>query len=210
MTTLPSNPAPIPNRRRSQRVFLRLPVLVIARGPDGQHVSENAFTTNVNAHGALLLMSMRVEVGQKILFRNTETLEEQFVKVIHVTSAAEGKTEVGVEFLKPAPKFWRISFPPTTGPPKTPKSPPTPFNCTIHSQVPRLSSRPERPGLFCRAVFGRAGLRSGGTVATRKPHRHHGDHRPSLPPARCYLFAARLRPLTDYLFPITDYFPPRI
>ena len=121
MTTFPSNPAPAHNRRRSQRVFLRLPILVIARGPDQQHVSENAFTTNVNAHGALILMSMRLEVGQKILFRNTETLEEQFVKVIHVTSAAEGKTEVGVEFLKPAPKFWRISFPPDDWTPKDPE-----------------------------------------------------------------------------------------
>ena len=121
MTNLSSNPGPTPNRRRSQRVFLRLPVLVIARGADQQHVSENAFTTNVNAHGALVLMSMRVEVGQKILFRHTETLEEQFVRVIHVTPAAEGKTEVGVEFLKPAPKFWRISFPPDDWTPHDPE-----------------------------------------------------------------------------------------
>ena len=121
MTTPSSNTAPIPNRRRSQRVFLRLPILVIARGPDNQHVSENTFTTNVNAHGALILMSMRLEVGQRILCRNTETLEEQFVRVIHLSPAAEGKTEVGVEFLKPAPKFWRISFPPDDWTPHDPE-----------------------------------------------------------------------------------------
>jgi hypothetical protein len=121
VTTLPSNPAPAHNRRRTQRVFLRLPLLVIARGPDNQHVSENAFTTNVNAHGALILMSMRVELGQKILVRNTETLEEQFARVVHVTPAAEGKTEVGIEFLKPAPKFWRISFPPDDWTPHDPE-----------------------------------------------------------------------------------------
>ena len=121
MTTQPSNPAPIHNRRRTQRVLLRLPILVIARGPDQQHVSENAFTTNVNAHGALLLLSMRAEVSQKILIRNTETLEEQFVRVIHITAAAEGKSEVGVEFLKPAPKFWRISFPPDDWTPHDPE-----------------------------------------------------------------------------------------
>jgi hypothetical protein len=84
-------------------------------------VSENAFTTNVSAHGALLLMSMRVVLNQKILIRNTETLEEQFVRVVHVTPAAEGKSEVGVEFLKPAPKFWRISFPPDDWTPKDPE-----------------------------------------------------------------------------------------
>ncbi len=121
MTNSSSNHVPPHNRRRTQRVLLRLPILVIARGPDQQHVSENAFTSNVNAHGALLQMSMRVELGQKILLRNTETLEEQFVRVIHVTPAAEGKSEVGIEFLKPAPKFWRISFPPDDWTPHNPE-----------------------------------------------------------------------------------------
>ena len=120
MTNPFSNPTPTPNRRRTQRVLLRLPILVIARGPDNQHVSENAFTANVSAHGALILISMRVELGQKILCRNPDTLEEQFVRVIHVTPAAEGKSEVGVEFLKPAPKFWRISFPPDDWTPHDP------------------------------------------------------------------------------------------
>jgi PilZ domain len=119
--TISTNPTPPHNRRRSQRVLLRMPILVIARGSDQQHVSENAFTTNVSAHGALLLMSMRVALNQKVLIRNTETLEEQFVRVVHLTPAAEGKSEVGVEFLKPAPKFWRISFPPDDWTPKDPE-----------------------------------------------------------------------------------------
>ena len=121
MTTPSSNHAPIPNRRRSQRVLLRLPILIVARGADNQHVSENAFTLNVSAHGALLVMSLRVQAGQKILIRNTETLEEQFVRVIHITPAVEGKSEVGVDFLKPAPKFWRISFPPDDWTPHDPE-----------------------------------------------------------------------------------------
>ena len=121
MTTPSSNPSPAVNRRRTQRVLLRLPILVITRGPDGQHVSENAFTLNVSAQGALIQISTRVEAGQKILCRNPDTLEEQFIRVVHVTPAAEGKLEVGVEFLKPAPKFWRISFPPDDWTPKDPE-----------------------------------------------------------------------------------------
>jgi hypothetical protein len=64
---------------------------------------------------------MRVTLNQKILCRHPETLEEQFVRVVHVNPAAEGKSEVGVEFLKPAPKFWRISFPPDDWTPKDPE-----------------------------------------------------------------------------------------
>ena len=121
MTTPSSNHAPTPNRRRTQRVLLRIPILVITRGPDGQHFSENAFTMNVSAQGALIQISTRVEVGQKILCRNPDTLEEQFIRVVHVTPAAEGKLEVGVEFLKPAPKFWHIAFPPDDWTPKDPE-----------------------------------------------------------------------------------------
>jgi hypothetical protein len=109
------------NRRRSQRVILRMPILVIARGPDKQHVSENTFTAVVNAHGALIYLSLKVEVGQKILIRNPDTMEEQFVRVIHATSGAEGKLEVGIEFLRAAPKFWRISFPPDDWVPHAPE-----------------------------------------------------------------------------------------
>ena len=82
-----------------------------------------------------LFFSMRVEGGQKILIRNTETLEEQFVREIHVTPTAESKTEVGAEFLRPAPKFWRISSP-TTGRPTTRKSPPTPSNALTQLTLP--------------------------------------------------------------------------
>ncbi len=116
-----SNSAPLPNRRRSQRVLLRMPILVIARGPDQQHVSENTFTSVVNAHGALIQLSLKVQVGQKILIRNPESMEEQFVRVIHVTPGSNGKLNAGIEFLKAAPKFWRISFPPDDWVPQEPE-----------------------------------------------------------------------------------------
>jgi hypothetical protein len=83
---------------------------------------------------------MRVEVGQRILLRNTESLEEQFVRVVHVTPAADSKSEVGVEFLKPAPKFWRIAFPPDDWTPTTPKSPPTPSSARSNSASRRFPS----------------------------------------------------------------------
>jgi hypothetical protein len=55
---------------------------------------------------------LKVEVGQKILIKNPETEEEQFVRVVRTSSAPDGHTEVAVEFLRPAPRFWRIAFPP--------------------------------------------------------------------------------------------------
>jgi hypothetical protein len=36
----------------------------------------------------------------------------QACKVVYLGSTESGKVQVGVEFLQPAPQFWRIVFPP--------------------------------------------------------------------------------------------------
>jgi hypothetical protein len=89
-----------------------MPIQVIARGNGSEHVSETAFTSSVNAHGALIYLKHKVAVGSKLIVKNIETEEEQFVRVIRSNPAPEGRTEVAIEFLRPAPKFWRIAFPP--------------------------------------------------------------------------------------------------
>jgi len=112
MSAPPFGTDPAHNRRRSQRVLLRMPIQVIARGPGNEHITETAFTSCVNAHGALLFMNHKVEVGYRLIIKNKETGEEQFVRVIRSSPAPEGRTEVAIEFLRPAPKFWRVAFPP--------------------------------------------------------------------------------------------------
>jgi len=121
MSAPPFGNDPAHNRRRSQRVLLRMPILVIARGAGTEHFSENTFTSSVNAHGALIFLSLKVEFGQKILIKNPETDEEQFVRVVRVNPTPDGRTEVGIEFLRPAPKFWRIAFPPDDWIPHAPE-----------------------------------------------------------------------------------------
>jgi len=112
MSSFSSNLAPMNDRRRSQRVLLRIPVAVIARGLDKKINREQTHTLVVNAHGALISLELRVCAGQVIILQNPETGEEQSCRVIRIDPAPEGKTEVGVEFLKPAPNFWRVAFPP--------------------------------------------------------------------------------------------------
>ena len=112
MSSLASNLSTINNRRRSQRVVLRVRVAVIAPGPDKQMVREETETLVVNAHGALIHMNLKIAVGQVVILQNPETSEEQPCRITRCTAIGEGKHEVGIEFLKPAPKFWRVAFPP--------------------------------------------------------------------------------------------------
>ena len=91
---------------------MRLPIQVLARGSNKRPVFEDTFTSVVNPHGALFHLSLKVEVGQQIILKNVDTEEEQSVRIVRTNPDADGKTEVAVEFLQPAPKFWRIAFPP--------------------------------------------------------------------------------------------------
>ena len=60
-------------QRRSQRVTLKVSVIVLAHGADKKQVSEKTRTVTVNAHGAMILLSMKVSIGQILYasaFRN--------------------------------------------------------------------------------------------------------------------------------------------
>ncbi len=121
MSSLSANLAVMNNRRRSQRVLLRIPVQVIGRDPDKKPFSEMTHTAVVNAHGGLLYLALKVEPGQVIILKNPETSEEQLCRVIRCDPAPDGRSEVGVEFVKPAPNFWRVAFPPSDWEPRSPE-----------------------------------------------------------------------------------------
>src|SRR5580700_5489726 len=104
----PLQGGPNSSRRRSQRVILSLPVTVRTEdGPKDTSFEEETHTLIVNLHGALILLAGKVIKGQKLLLKNRVTQEEQVCQVASLGSKAEGKTQVGVEFLKPSPDFWQ-------------------------------------------------------------------------------------------------------
>ncbi|GAC1615836.1 MAG: hypothetical protein PVS2B2_21880 [Candidatus Acidiferrum sp.] len=113
MTNLSSNPDAPSNRRRSQRVLLRLPITITIREPGVPPASEETVTLVVNAHGALIELKLKASVGQFIGIKNVGTGEEHVGRVVRTKLIGEGKSEVALEFMTPAPKFWRISFPPS-------------------------------------------------------------------------------------------------
>jgi hypothetical protein len=121
MSSLSSHLSTKNDRRRSQRVLLRMPIAVIGPGPDRKMLREQTYTSVVNAHGALITLDLPVRVGQVVILQNPETNEEQSCRIIRVSPVREGKTEVGIEFLKPAPNFWHVAFPPDDWAPHAPE-----------------------------------------------------------------------------------------
>ncbi len=113
-------PGPASSRRRSQRILLNAPVTIRGVHKNNQPFTEDTKTLAVNAHGALIVLSAHVVQGQVLVLKHVATGEEQEIKVVYIGKSQGGKSQVGVEFTKPAPSFWHVSFPPEDWSPRHP------------------------------------------------------------------------------------------
>lgn len=119
MSTAELQPNKVSNLRRSQRVCLSVPILVIKGAQAPSQTSEETRTLIVSAHGALIVTRLPVQAGDLLTIRHTKTLEELVCRVVNVGPDQSGKREIGVEFERPSPRFWRIAFPPADWSPRS-------------------------------------------------------------------------------------------
>ncbi len=118
----PSNSGDQNAQRRSQRVIVKVSVMVLAEGAENKPVSEETRTVTVNAHGAMILLGLKVSIGQLLTLRNSSTKEEIACRVVYVSPHESEKRQVGVDFINPCPRFWRISFPPSDWSTRSPEA----------------------------------------------------------------------------------------
>jgi len=98
-------------RRRSQRVIIRVPVTLHMK-QNGQNVKVAAHTVAVNIHGAMVLCSRTFEPETTLEIVNGRTNEKIITRITRAPrDSAEGFL-IPVEFTTPSPNFWQISFPP--------------------------------------------------------------------------------------------------
>ena len=123
--------------RRSQRVILKVSVMVLAEGADNKSISEETRTVTVNAHGAMILLGLKASIGRLLTLRNSRTGEEIACKVVYVSAHESEKRQVGVDFMKPCPRFWRISFPPPDWTTRSPEAKGNTKETTLQMDSPR-------------------------------------------------------------------------
>jgi hypothetical protein len=99
------------DRRRSERVILRVPVIVSAK-LDGKVVHYEPHTLVVNAHGGLLAVGIEIPVGQRFVLSNPKTQQAEPCEVVRAERLGHGRFAVAFEFDVPAPNFWPVAFPP--------------------------------------------------------------------------------------------------
>src|SRR3984957_7411795 len=98
----------IPDRRRSRRWSLDIPVYVYGHAPGKEPFHEEAHTLHVNANGALLLLSIPILAGQKLLLTNSLTHCEQHCEVVFLGAKRSCTIEAGVAFSLTNPDFWQL------------------------------------------------------------------------------------------------------
>ena len=103
--------AEYPDRRRSRRWAFDISVYVYGHGPEKEPFHEEAHTLNVNANGALLLLSVPVQKGQTLLLTNLLTQQEQDCRVVFLGTHYSRTVETGVAFPRTNLDFWQIHSP---------------------------------------------------------------------------------------------------
>ena len=96
-------------RRRAQRVLLRVPVRVKIAGKT--QTMEGA-THTVSATGALVVLGEAIPQGTKITIENMTTQKSVEAHVPRAPQFSSEGSLVPIEFTSPAPNFWNVFFPP--------------------------------------------------------------------------------------------------
>jgi hypothetical protein len=99
-------------RRRSQRVIIMVPV-TLELAKEGKVVKVSAHTVAVNIHGAMVICPRTLDSETKIDIVNERTRGRASARVARAPRQSAEGFLIPVEFEKPFPTFWQISFPPS-------------------------------------------------------------------------------------------------
>ncbi len=110
-------------RQRTTRVHIAIPVFIYGNNESGPPFKEITQTVAVNANGCLIALATPVVKEQPLLLTNIKTDEEMACNVVTLGNIVNGKTQVGLRFAQPSPRFWGIGFPPEDWDPASRKLP---------------------------------------------------------------------------------------
>ena len=103
-----SRPPTAEERRRAQRVLLKMSVVV--KLPAGKTLEGHTHT--VSASGAMLVLPEPISEMTKITIENPRTQSKVEAKVVRPPQVTQEGALVPIEFTAPSPNFWGVFFPP--------------------------------------------------------------------------------------------------
>jgi hypothetical protein len=97
-------------RRRAQRVLLRIRVVVHVAG---KAAPLEGNTHTVSASGAMLILPEGLAEGTKVTVENPKAQSKIEARVVRPPQMNHEGSLVPIEFDSPSPNFWGIFFPPS-------------------------------------------------------------------------------------------------
>lgn len=95
--------------RSSERIWVRIPIVVYGYTKNIGAFHEETETITVNASGALVMLKTKLELGEAVFLTQRSTGQELEVRVVYLDAYSERETKVGLAFKYPIPNFWRRS-----------------------------------------------------------------------------------------------------
>ena len=95
-----------PERRRTPRRPLPIPLFVYGHTPEGHPFYEETFTSAVNVHGGSMRMEAAVQLGQRLLVVNEKNECALPCIVVFVGARLGGGVDVAFSFTAAMPYFW--------------------------------------------------------------------------------------------------------
>jgi hypothetical protein len=99
-----------PERRRGNRLWVYLPVLVYGRTIESEPFHEGTEALRANAGGGLITLTTPVRCGQRLLLINKVNQKERECHVVAERSKYLGRAAVVIGFQEPIPDFWGEPF----------------------------------------------------------------------------------------------------
>ncbi len=102
-------------KRRGERVLIRIPLEINGVGEDGSAVSEPSETVVVSRFGAMVRTATPLKKGSHLTVTNGFSKEVEKFRVAWLgEKQSDGRWDVGIEAASPREDFWGIRFPPVS------------------------------------------------------------------------------------------------
>src|SRR5205085_5496179 len=95
--------------RSSERMPLRIPVVIYGFTKNCGAFHEETETQTVNGSGALVMLKTKLALAASVFLMQKGSGLEQEVRVVYLDAYTDRETKVGLAFKHPIPDFWRRS-----------------------------------------------------------------------------------------------------
>jgi hypothetical protein len=94
------------------RLSLGIPITIRGLVWRDETLTEDTWTLTVLPNGAIINLTAVVALEEELILVNNKTGEQIGCRVVAMTNGDGSRKHVEIEFKQPAPRFWRITFPP--------------------------------------------------------------------------------------------------